>query len=118
MRIYGTISNFMAGGRAIDPSWRLALEGTHPETNGAPIFDSGGNAGFDGSTQDVDENGNSIAGAAVAGTWDGLFYGEVTRDDPGTDANESVYPSGVAGTFDGHFNDGDVIGAYGAERRQ
>lgn len=110
--ISGTLSNFMDGNRKIDPNWHLALGSA---TFGA---DSYGNTEFSGSTQDVDENGSPIAGAAGMGDWNGHLFGPVTVDDRSTgDMDETVRPSGVAGTFDGHFNNGDVVGAFGAERQ-
>ena len=106
-RISGTISNFMDDeDRAIDPSWRLALQPAkfdsmsmlRQSTAGSGVYDV-----FFGETE----------GTAADGEWDGQFFGEV--DDA---SNPMTLPSGVAGTFDGHFNNGDVIGAFGAERRQ
>ena len=94
--ISGTIGNFMTSGRAIDASWSLALQRAD--------FSS---SSFDGTTQ----------GTGNDGMWYGQFFGEVEVDnDLQTNGNQSTLPSGVAGTFDGHFNNGDVIGAYGAER--
>lgn len=110
--ISGTMSNFMDGNWNIDPNWHLALE----RASFGP--DSYGNTEFSGSTQDVDENGDPIVGAAGMGDWNGRFFGSVTVDDRSTgDVDETVRPSGVAGSFDGHFNNGVVIGAFGAERQ-
>ena len=110
--IGGTLSNFMDGNRMIDPNWRLALESANFGS------DAYGNTEFSSSTQDVDGSGNPISGAAGMGDWSGHFFGPVTVDDQSTgDVDETVRPSGVAGTFDGHFNNGDVIGAFGAERQ-
>lgn len=96
--ISGTIENFMVGDRAIDPSWSLALQRVD--------FSSGS---FYGTTR----------GAGGDGMWYGRFFGNVVVDnDPVEPGNQSTLPSGVAGTFDGHFNNGDVIGAYGAERQE
>ena len=110
--ISGTISSFMAGGRALDPNWRLALRRAE--------FGSGATLGlhndFSGGTQDVD--GNDMFGTAAEGDWNGRFFGEVEVDnDSGTDGNQSTLPSGVAGSFDGHFNNGDVIGAFAVDRQ-
>ena len=50
------------------------------------------------------------------GSWNGRFFGMVTGDDANTaDEDETVYPSGVAGSFNGHFLNGHVLGGYGAE---
>ena len=107
--IGGAISNFMDGERPIDSSWNLQLETANISyTNVTETL-------FAGSTQVVDENGMATGSA---GGWNGQFFGEVTVDDPGTpDVDESVYPSGVAGGFQGDFPNGDVIGAFGAERQ-
>ena len=110
--ISGTISNFMdAAGpvdpsswasdrssRAIDPSWRLALQRA----------DFSSNSFY-----------NTTEGTGDDGMWYGQFFGDVEVDnDPVALGNQSTLPSGVAGAFDGHFNNGDVIGAYGAERQE
>ena len=111
--ISGTISNFMVGDRAIDPNWRLALQ----RADFGPVATLGFYDDFIGGTQDVDENGDPTPDPAAEGDWNGRFFGEVVVDaDPVKNGNQSILPSGVAGTFDGHFNNGDVIGAYGAEK--
>ena len=111
-KISGTMSSFMAGDRAIDPNWRLSLERADIANDG------GGFTSFSGYTQDVDGDGDPISGAAAMGAWSGYLFGEAEEDnDLNTPGIQPTYPSGVAGTFDGHFNNGDVIGAYGAERQ-
>ena len=57
--------------------------------------------------------GTTTGTGGTAGSWNGQFYGPQT-----TGANAaSGYPSGAAGEFTGHFEDGHVIGAFGAERQ-
>ena len=97
-QISGTIDEFMDGTKEVDPSWSLELE------SASFAADANGNTTFSGSTQ-------PSAGAAGMGDWDGHFFGPLTQ------GNVNDHPSGVAGTFDGHFNNGDVIGAFGAERQ-
>ncbi len=87
--ITGTIKNFMDGGEVIDAAWSLKLDK-------ATISNAG----------------------AIAGTgWSGTFYGAVAIDaDDQTIGNQSMLPSGVAGEFTGGFNNGDVIGSFGATK--
>ena len=95
--IMGTITNFMAGGEAIDPDWSLSMTADHD-----------GEATFSGGTRPTGADADN-------GAWRGGFFGEVTADDAGTtDMDETVYPSGVAGEFTGHFQNGDVLGGFGA----
>ena len=69
--------------------------------------------------QAVDANGDPISGSPDEGEWNGRFFGYVELDndflEPG---NQSTLPSGVAGDLEGHFNNGDIIGAFGAERTE
>ena len=110
--ISGTISNFMANivgrNRAIDSNWNVQLDAANF------VADGGGYTTFANSTQDVDGSGSPISGAAATGDWSGYLLGEVNTVAPG---ESDSHPSGVAGVFDGHFNNGDVIGAFGAERQ-
>ena len=65
----------------------------------------------------VNQDTGAITGGTTTGqgTWNGQFFGAVTPDnDSTTDVDETVYPSGVAGEFNGHFPNGHVIGAFGA----
>jgi hypothetical protein len=62
--------------------------------------------------------GSLAAGGETTGggAWSAMFYG-ASVDDSDTDVDEAMLPpSSVAGTFDGHFADGHVIGAYGATK--
>ena len=109
--ISGEISEFRDnnrpfGTKVIDPRWRLELERADifPDTQLSP----GGYyaAVFDGNTQAVDKDGKEIP--RITGDWGGQFFGEV-------DTGTNTPPSGVAGTFNGNFTSGEVVGAFGAE---
>ena len=109
--ISGTITNFMDGDRIVDANWRLALE----RADFGP-GSSAANGVFLGQSQDVDADGDPIEGPADMGGWEGQFFGEVDVDaDDGMTGNQSTLPTGVVGTFDGQFNNGVVVGAFGAE---
>ncbi len=96
--ISGTVGNFNDGGR--DLGWTLGLDKASFGTSGVPdavIWDDGtttatGNAGV------------------TKGGWAGGFFGNPPTDSDPVDN----YPTGVAGEFTGHFNNGHVIGAFGA----
>ena len=52
----------------------------------------------------------------MMGDWEARFFGEVTAGDADADpAVADVYPSGIAGRFNGHFVNGHALGAFGAE---
>jgi len=91
--ISGTISQLVDGGEAIDPSWTVDLQTANLE-QATPGTDA---VTFDGET-------------SRGGNWRGGFFGTT-----GTGATD--YPRGVAGDFTGHFENGHVIGAFGATRR-
>ena len=93
--ITGTIKNFMdGGGNVIDAAWSLELMS-------AKITESSGAIGADSDTTT-----KHTAKTTGGGDWTGQFYG--------ADADATTYPTGVAGKFDGEFNNGRVIGAFGA----
>ena len=98
--IVGTIKDFMdQRDRPIDSSWTVDLE--------AALFGSQQGTTFAGATEgDVGEN---------MGAWNGRFFGPDVDSDDATPGNQSTFPSGVAGTFDGQFTNGAVIGSFGAE---
>ena len=91
--ISGTISRLVDGGQLIDKDWTVELQTANIE-QASPGTDS---ATFDGQTP-------------RGGNWRGGFFGET-----GTGATD--YPRGVAGDFTAHFENGHVIGAFGATRR-
>ena len=108
--IHGTISGFKnAAGEDIDTSWTVTLESAEFGADTDLV-----NGAFSGATE-----GDK---GSAAGSWSGQFFGAVTlgvADDPDSvdtdDTVAAVYPSGVAGTFDGHFTNGHVLGAFGAD---
>jgi hypothetical protein len=95
--ISGTITSFMANGEMIDPDWSLDLSKA----------DLGSDEVFGGTTQPT--------GAETAsGNWRGQFFGEAEAMANGDD----VFPTGVAGEFTGHFQNGDVLGGFAAEYQE
>jgi hypothetical protein len=53
-----------------------------------------------------------------SGGWSGTFVGATVDDTTTTTVDESTIstPTGIHGIFNAHFNDGDVVGAFAAER--
>ena len=107
--IVGAIEDFVdQHGRSIDSSWSIDLE--------AAPFGSQPSGALTGT------NGNVFGGATegdqgLTGAWSGRFFGPVVVDrDNAAPGNQSTFPSAVAGTFDGQFTNGTVIGSFGAER--
>ena len=106
--VSGTITNFMHDGSMIDPMWSVTMkEGTiDADAAGGAIFES--------------NSANQTAGDGSQ--WRGRFYGHydatnVTADDPVTPVNEVTFkPTGVAGAFSNTFDNGEVLGAFGATR--
>ena len=106
--IVGSIDDFRdRRGRTIDSSWSVALE--------AAPFGTQQSGALTGT------NGNVFSGATegdqgLTGAWNGRFFGPIVIDnDDAMPGNQPTFPSGVAGTFSGHFTNGDVLGAFGAE---
>ena len=90
--ISGMITDFLdSDGNPIDANWRVTLRKIQGDNN-----DIGNNGAFSGTT-------------TPGGTWNGQFYGA-----PGAN---NAQPTGVAGEFDAEFNNGDVIGAFGAVKQ-
>ena len=87
--IEGTIRNFRDGGQPIDASWVLELNKI-------------------GGTDGTGTWGGTLTGGTTTGSgaWNGNFYG-------GADAER---PTGIAGKFTGSFDNGDVIGSFGATK--
>ena len=98
--ISGTASNFQdADGDMIDSDWSLDLNTASFGTESGGTITDATNT-FTGTTGE----------GSTMGQWSGQFFGE-----PGTgDAASSTHPTGVAGKFTGHFENGHVIGAFGA----
>ena len=101
--ISGTIKNFMDGGNVIDASWSLELMkiGGATGAGGVGTFTAGGSA-----TEHF-TGGNTTGG----GNWSGNFYGPVA-----TNTTPHTLPSGVAGDFTGGWNNGSVVGSFGATK--
>ncbi len=89
--ISGRITDFRdSDGASIDSAWRIMLN---------KIGGIGGTGTF-GVSEGVFTGGTTTGG----GTWSGQFYGTGDR------------PTGVAGEFDASFDNGEVIGAFGATK--
>ena len=102
--IVGSIEDFRdKRGRSIDSSWSLDL--------GAASFDSQQSGALTGTNSNV-FSGATEGDQGLTGAWNGRFFGPNDDAMPG---NQPTFPSGVAGTFSGHFTNGDVLGAFGAE---
>ena len=101
--ISGTISDLVdEAGDTIDPMWAVDLQEAAIEQTAT---DGTAQAMFDGRT-------------TGSGNWRGGFFGEPTLPaSPTTAQTAAAYPHGVAGEFIGHFENGHVIGAFGATRR-
>ena len=98
--VEGTISNFMDG--TMDLGFADLTLGGEDAMGGATINQTDGTF-TDGETD----------GGGTSGKWAGQFYGNVNPDlDGETDDN---YPMNVSGEFNGHFVNGHVAGAFGAE---
>ncbi|MDE0146163.1 MAG: hypothetical protein OXL95_09870 [Nitrospira sp.] len=104
--ITGTISNFLDdSGTAIDGNWSLALNGdTGNIVSGGDEFGT-----FSGDT----------GSGSNKGMWEGQFFG-IPRGTDGTTAltGNMDYPTSAAGKFTGHFENGHVIGAFGATKKK
>ena len=93
-KIKGSVSNFMnAAGGMIDAAWTVELMETGI---GTAVSNT---TGFSGGSGTV--SGKTTGG----GDWTGTFHG----------AGGTATPAGVSGTFDGHFSNGHVYGAYGVK---
>ena len=106
--IVGSIDNFRdSRGRSVDSSWTVDLE--------AALFGSQQSAALTGTNSNV-FSGATVGDQGLTGAWNGRFFGPVVVDnDDAMPGNQPTFPSGVAGTFSGHFTNGDVLGAFGAE---
>ena len=93
-KLTGTIDNFQnTAGEKINSAWSLSLDGRVER-------------------QDLSEGTTTGTGSNVKGQWEGRFYGA-----PNAAVPAEAYPQSVAGKFTGHFQDGHVIGAFGATRQ-
>ena len=100
MDIDGMITNFMHAGEAIDPAWSVTMSEGDIAPATATFVSNPTNQGLgDGST------------------WTGTFHGHSAADDPNTPVNETrLLPTGVSGKFSNTFDNGAVLGAFGATR--
>ena len=104
--ISGTISNFKDGaGNLIDPVWSLSLMKVQAGNSSAvPAVPSRGTWSGD-ATSGTHFSGETTGG----GSWSGSFYGS-------TGSDNTAAPSSVAGQFTGAFNNGNVMGSFGATK--
>ncbi len=98
-RVSGTISGFMDGSTEL---------GFDDLSLGASPFDDANNGDlavglFSGSTD----------GGGKTGEWSGEFHGNI-----GGTVTTAQFPANVSGEFNGHFTNGHVAGAFGAEYDQ
>ncbi|MCY4223091.1 MAG: hypothetical protein OXD35_15760 [Thiotrichales bacterium] len=107
--IKGKVSNFMDGSDNL--GWTLMLDK-------ADLAESRGEDGVAASPRGSQFSGETTGSAgARPGTWSGVMYGNAgsattTGANPGADD----HPLGVSGEFNGHFSNGHVAGAFGAEK--
>ena len=66
-------------------------------------------------------SGGETDGGGTSGNWIGQFYGNLGFDTPadtalpnGRPGDSDDFPTDVAGEFNGHFENGHVVGAFGA----
>ena len=112
--VEGTISGFMDGSTDLGFA-DLSLGG--PDARGGASFNATGAI-----------TGGETDGGGTSGHWIGQFYGNAGLNADGTDrdpdgagpldAVSDNFPSDVAGEFNGHFTNGHVAGAFGAEYDQ
>ena len=97
--ISGSVSNFRnADGGTINNTWSVELGGVDAAND-----EDTGIAGV----QNIDASAGTFSGVTTGGgSWSGMFHGAAGADD--------ALPGAVSGTFDGHFPNGHVLGAFGA----
>ena len=101
LQVTGSISNFMDGSK--DLGWTLMLNNVAADDD-----DDLQRAGIQNIQSDGAFSGLTSGGAdGAAGAWSGKFYGDPAGDMPGQ----------AAGVFTGHFADGHVAGAFGANKQ-
>ncbi len=105
--ISGSITGFMdERGEYIDRSWTVMLEKAGFGDTGIIGVDNN-----DGTTPKLGVTRTTGAtGSMTKGKWEGEFLGG-----SGTGAEQAM-PSAVTGTFDAHFTNGHVVGAFGARK--
>ena len=97
--ITGSVSDFMdASGAVIDDNWRVVLDNL-AEADDADTSTDG--------IQNIASSAGTFSGVTTGdGAWSGSFYGAAGSD--------NALPNAVSGTFDAHFDNGHVLGAFGA----
>lgn len=108
--VSGTISDFMDGDANLGFA-DLTLEsadfgGGLDATTGAEVMPDATSVG---STFSDETNGGG-----TSGMWTGTFFGD-SGTSTATDETDD-FPTNVSGEFNGHFTNGHVAGAFGAER--
>ncbi|MDE2789060.1 MAG: hypothetical protein OXI81_01370 [Paracoccaceae bacterium] len=98
-KISGTISDFMDGGSDLGFS-DLMLNADF----------GGGPGAVHSSTTVTDTFMGSTQGGGKTGKWSGAFHGKESED------AADAFPTDVSGQFNGHFVNGHVAGAFGAEK--
>ena len=109
--VTGTVSGFMPSTGDDDLSdWTLMLSKANLASargnDGTPTVANADFAGFTGKT--------SGGTGTMAGDWAGTFVGGAPADTD-TDTTDD-YPTAAFGVFNGHFSNGHVAGAFGAEK--
>ena len=97
--VEGTISDFMDG--TMDLGFADLKLGGKDAIGGATINQNGS---FTGGETD---------GGGTSGNWTGQFYGNTGTET--ADVSTDDHPMNVSGEFNGHFVNGHVAGAFGAE---
>ena len=106
--VRGTISDFMDGSTDLgfaDLALNKAGVSQAPDAAATPAIPRAGQ--FSGETD----------GGETSGNWSGQFFGNANPTPTGgTPDLTDDYPTDVSGEFNGHFVNGHVAGAFGAER--
>ena len=72
--------------------------------------------GTEGEGDDADTRLAETNGGGTSGNWSGQFYGNANvEEDEDAQLTSNDFPMDVSGEFTGHFINGDVVGAFGAE---
>ena len=100
--ISGTIDQFKdSAGKLIDPAWSLSLMRVKSDSDATP----------NPWQNNPDAPGAHFTGSTTGGgSWSGNFYGD-------TGTGSTAIPPHVAGQFTGAFNNGNVMGAFGATKQ-
>ena len=103
--IDGSISNFDLSGGESD-AWRIGLKADFDSDPDAPLTPPGIPSGtFKGAAN----------GGGTAGSWRGMFRGEASGT--GFSLGDRLAPPAVTGEFNANFINGNVAGAFGAEKK-